>query len=265
VGAAGVVVLVGGAFLLTVFVGVPSTHAQSSPSEYDNGDRLAPLPPKDLQPLTDPARIFQRDCATCHGADGHGSEQGPSLEHDGPADIYYWVSTGRMPLHDPGERVARRPPLYPPKVVDALAQYVPRLTGAHGTPLPKLQHGNVIDGLELFGLNCATCHAWSGSGSIVSTGKVPSLIPDSPEQVAAAVRIGPGQMPAFGTAALDNQQLSDVVAWAVQLKHKNDAGGWDLFHRGPTTEGAAALIVGLGLMLLAIGWIGTRTRSHAVD
>ena len=87
----------------------------------------------------------------------------------------------------------------------------------------------------------------------------------TPEQIAAAIRIGPGQMPAFGTAALDDRQLSDVVAWVKELQHKDDAGGWDLFHRGPTTEGAAALIVGLGALFLLIGWIGTRTRSRAVE
>ncbi len=266
VGAWSALALLGGAVALTFFVGTPSTHASvPPPSKYDHGQRLAPLPPKDLEPLTDPARIFLRDCATCHGAEGQGSPNGPSLANDGPAEIYYWVSTGRMPLHDTGERVGRRPPLYPPRVVDALVQYVPRLTGARGTPLPRLKPGNVVDGLELFALNCATCHAWSGYGSIVANGKVPSVTSDSPEQIAAAIRIGPGEMPAFGPAALDNQQLSDVVAWAHQLRHKNDAGGWGLFHRGPTTEGAAALLVGLGTLLLIIGWIGTRARSRVVD
>ncbi len=169
-----------------------------------------------------------------------------------------------MPLHDSGQRIGRRAPLYPASVVNALVQYVPQLAHSHGVPLPKLQHGNVVEGLELYTLNCATCHAWSGSGSIIANGKVPSLLVDTPEQIASAIRIGPGEMPAFGTPSLDNKQLSDVVAWAKQLRHKNDAGGWDLFHRGPTTEGAAALVVGLGAMLLLIGWIGTRARSRAV-
>ena len=265
VGAWSALGLLGGAFALTLFVGTPSTRASvPSPGKYDHGQRLGPLPAKDLEALSDPSRIYTRDCSTCHGDTGQGSPNGPSLARDGSAEVYYWVSTGRMPLHDTGERVGRRAPMYPSSVVDALVRYVPQLAHAHGTPMPKVGRGNVVDGLELFGLYCATCHAWSGSGSIVSNGKVPSLLPDSPEQLAAAVRIGPGEMPAFGSTALDDRQLNDVVAWADELKHKQDAGGWDLFHRGPTTEGAAALLVGLGALLLIIGWIGTRARSRAV-
>ncbi len=50
--------LAGGAFLLTMIVGTPGTQASSAPpSKYDNGQRIGALPPKDLEPLTDPARV----------------------------------------------------------------------------------------------------------------------------------------------------------------------------------------------------------------
>jgi ubiquinol-cytochrome c reductase cytochrome c subunit len=246
--------------------GPPHAHAdETPPSSFEHGNRLAPQPRKDLPPLTDPAQIYLRDCATCHGADAQGTPRGPTLAGQGRAGVFYWVSTGRMPLQNTSDRIGRKAPAYPPDVVSALVDYVARLAGGGGPDIPHLGPGNVADGLDPFALNCATCHAWSGSGSIIFDGKVPTVAPATPEQIAAAIRIGPGEMPAFGPAALNDQQLDDVVAYAHSLKNKHDEGGWGLFHRGPTTEGAAALVLGLGSMLLAIGWIGAKARSREVE
>jgi ubiquinol-cytochrome c reductase cytochrome c subunit len=233
------------------------------PPTFEHGVLVGPLPPKDRPPLQDPRQLYLRDCATCHGGDARGTPRGPTLVGKGRAGVFYWVSTGRMPLLNTSDKIGRKPPLYPPDVVNKLVDYVVALTGGSGPDIPRLQAGNVSDGLHLFGLECAACHAWSGSGSIVFTGKAPTVAPATPEQAAAAIRIGPGQMPAFGPAALDDQQLSDVVAYVQTLKNKKDAGGWGIFHRGPTTEGAAALIVGLGALLLAVGWIGNKAKSRA--
>ncbi len=238
---------------------------EQTPATFDNGVRLAPVPRKDVPATTDVVHLYLRDCATCHGRNARGTAAGPSLVGEGRAGTFYWVSTGRMPLRDPGQRIGRRAPAYPPDIVNRLVDYVAELAGGGGPNLPALRPANVADGLELFGLECASCHAWSGSGSIIVDGKVPTVTPATPEQVAAAVRIGPGEMPAFGRAAFDDQQLSDVVAYVGTLQRKDDAGGWGLFHRGPTTEGAAALVLGLGAALATIGWIGTKARSYERD
>jgi quinol---cytochrome-c reductase cytochrome c subunit len=244
----------------------PSAGASDTPpTNYQHGIDLGPLPRKDVPPLTDPAQIYLRDCATCHGSDARGTPRGPSLEEAGRAGVYYWVSTGRMPLPNGSTRVGRRRPAYPPPVVDRLVDYVAKLAGGNGPDIPQVSGGSLQDGLELFALDCASCHAWSGSGSIIFDGKVPSVVPATPEQVAAAIRIGPGEMPAYGPAALDQGQLDDLVAWVQTMKHKDDAGGYGLFHRGPTTEGAAALLLGLGAVLLAIGWIGAKAELRAQE
>lgn len=258
---------------LPVFVGLTlvlaprsGAHADDQPPpKYQHGERVGPLPRKDLQPLTDPAKIWQRDCATCHGADAQGSARAPSLYGKGRADVYYWVSTGRMPILNVTDRIGRAAPAYPPEVVNALVDYVATLAGGGGTDLPTVGPGNVADGLHLFGLYCASCHAWSGNGSIIFNGKAPTVAPATDEQIAAAIRIGPGQMPAFGTAAIDDKQLNDVVAYVGTLRDKKDQGGWGIFHRGPTTEGGAALVLGLGSLLLAVGWIGTKAKSRVVE
>jgi len=235
---------------------------EKPPATYDHGVRLAPNPRQNIPLESDPARIYLRDCASCHGADAHGTELGPSLAGAGRAGVFYWLSTGRMPIRDAGERLGRRAPAYPPETLDRLVDYAAALAGGHGPDIPKLGPGNVADGLQLFGLECASCHAWSGSGSIITDGKVPTVRRATPEQIATAIRIGPGEMPAFGPAAFDQRQLNDVVAYVQSLKHNDDAGGWGIFHRGPLAEGAAALVLGLGVLLAAITYIGTKARSR---
>jgi ubiquinol-cytochrome c reductase cytochrome c subunit len=252
-------------FLTAAVFGAARAYAdERPPATYrEHGVEIGPIPPKDLPANTDIRSLYLRDCATCHGGDAHGTPRGPSLEGVGRASVYYWVSTGRMPLHDDSQRIGRRPPAYPPDVVNGMVDYVAVLAGGGGPDIPTVGTGNVSDGLHLFTLECASCHAWSGSGSIISDGKVPTVVPATPTQAASAIRIGPGEMPAFGPAAFDQQQLNDVVAYIQTLKHKKDSGGFALFHRGPTTEGAAALVLGLGSLFLAIGWIGSRAKARA--
>ena len=257
-----VIPLVAGVFV-AFHSGTRAVADEKPPATYSQGVQIAPLPPKDVPAGADVRSIYQRDCATCHGADGRGSVRAPTLVGVGRASVYYWVSTGRMPLRSDDERIGRKKSPYPLDVQNKLVDYVTALAAGTNPDIPQVGPGDLADGLHLFTLECAACHAWSGSGSIISDGKVPTVVPANPQQVASAIRIGPGEMPAFGPAALDQQQLNNVVAYVQSLKHKKDAGGYGLFHRGPTTEGAAALILGLGSVLLAIGWIGTKAKSRA--
>ena len=72
------------------------------------------------------------------------------------------------------------------------------------------------------------------------------------------MRTGPGQMPVFGVAAVPADQLDDVVAYVRYLHHPTDRGGQPLWFLGPVAEGAVAIILGLGVLLLASRWIGSR-------
>ena len=245
---------------------VPSADAATAPGDQPPSDTSPAgtpghVPTKDLASSTDPSFLYRRDCATCHGADGRGSDKAPSLARAGRAGVYYWVSTGRMPIESLSEAINRQPPRYPPAVVRRLADYVVAMTGGHGPDLPKVGHGSVAAGGELFSLECSACHAWSGHGSVINGGDAPSVLPANRLQIASAVRIGPGQMPAFGTSALSDRELDDVVAFTHQLRHPKDQGGFGLWHRGPVTEGAASAIFGVGAILLAVGWIGDKARS----
>lgn len=228
----------------------------------------------------DDARIaFLRDCATCHGADARGTAFGPTLQGVGPAAVDYWVSTGRMPLvasarpprspqgqappgqylADPNARIARRTPAYPPAMISALVTYVAHIApGGPAVPSVDLVHANLSDGGQTFRLQCAACHAWSGEGGALYQRSAPSLHSATPTQIAEAVRTGPGQMPAFGTAAIPADQVDDVVAYVRYLDHPENRGGQPLWYLGPVAEGGVAIVIGLAALLLAARWIGSR-------
>jgi ubiquinol-cytochrome c reductase cytochrome c subunit len=224
-----------------------------------------------------PAQTFRADCAVCHGGDGEGSDRGPTLRGVGRASIDYELSTGRMPLApagrveepgraveplprklgDPAATTKRRHPAYDAAMIAGLVDYVSTLTGGGGPAIPRVVAGSVASGGELFRLQCAACHAWAGDGGALLHREAPALHAATPVQIAEAVRVGPGQMPAFGSAALTDRQLNDVVSYVRYLDHPRDRGGFALGHLGPVAEGAIAL-AGIGVLLLFVRWIGDR-------
>jgi ubiquinol-cytochrome c reductase cytochrome c subunit len=211
---------------------------------------------------TSSRRVFLADCAVCHGSEGLGTPEGPSLVGVGAAAIDYWVSTGRMPLSQGhrGPRIDRRKPKYAPAEIAALVDYVADLTGG-GPPIPYVSTvgADPAAGGVLYRLNCAACHSWAGTGGALEDREAPSIKPATPTQIAEAVRTGPDPMPRFGDAALTDKQLADVVAYIQRLDHPDDRGGNPLGHAGPLAEGAVAIVLALGALLVVSRLIGTRT------
>jgi ubiquinol-cytochrome c reductase cytochrome c subunit len=211
----------------------------------------------------DVAHRWLADCAVCHGSDGRGSDRAPSLAGAGPALVDYELSTGRMPLPPTASsttKTRRHRPAYTPAQQRALVAYVVGLTGAGGEAIPTVdvEQADLAAGGEQFRLQCAACHAWAGDGGALLHREAPDLHEATPVQIAEAVRTGPGTMPAFGRAALDDAQLNAVVAYVRYLDHPKDRGGQPLWHLGPMAEGAVAVILGIGLLLLVTVWIGER-------
>jgi ubiquinol-cytochrome c reductase cytochrome c subunit len=227
----------------------------------------------------DAKQAYLRDCATCHGADARGTWAGPSLQGVGAAAVDYWVSTGRMPLvaqgrppkspqgqappgqylADPNAQIRRGTPVYSPTMTAALVRYVTMIApGGSAVPSVDLAGANLAAGGELFRAQCAACHSWSGVGGALYQRAAPSLRAATVTQIAEAMRTGPGQMPAFGTAAIPADKLDDVVAYVRYLDHPDNRGGQPLWYLGPVAEGATAIILGLGALMLAIRWIGSR-------
>lgn len=211
-------------------------------------------------------QLYVTGCSSCHGADGRGvvvdgERRGPSLRNAGTAIAYYMLSTGRMPLDDPGTQSRRKRPAYTPAEITALVAYVG--TFGPGPPLPRVEvkGADLVQGGALFRANCQPCHGAAGVGGALSYGRsAPSLSKATPEQVAAAVRSGPGQMPVFGPDVLTLREVNDVARYVQYLHDPEDRGGVSLGHAGPIPEGFVAWLFGIGTLLLAVAWIGTRNR-----
>lgn len=205
-------------------------------------------------------RTYLGQCATCHGSEGEGTSQGPPLVGAERASTFYWLSTGRMPLDEPDDRPTRSKPAYAPDVIDGLVEHVAEITGDTESELPDvdLDAGDLATGGEIFRLQCASCHAWSGAGGALFRREAPATPPATPRETAAAIRSGPGDMPAFGDAAIPTEQLDDIVAYVEVLDDPENRGGHPLWHLGPIPEGAVALFAGLGLLVLATRWVGER-------
>jgi ubiquinol-cytochrome c reductase cytochrome c subunit len=252
VGLAGRVVWAG---LVVLFLGAIGTLTESAIEA-----NASPLP-ETATPTPKSEFLFERDCAVCHGNDARGSPRGPTLVGVGAASLDYWLSTGRMPTSGPSATPPRRPPRYSPGEIQGLIAYVQSLTGVSGPPIPRvnLSAADIANGGVLFRLNCAACHSWAGEGGALVQGSAPTTMHATSTQIAEAIRVGPDAMPSFGRAALSDQEVTDVIAYVRGLDHPDDRGGFPLGRIGPLAEGAAAIVLGLGLLVLSILWIGTRT------
>jgi ubiquinol-cytochrome c reductase cytochrome c subunit len=209
----------------------------------------------------DARTTYLGDCAICHGVDGRGTSRAKAIADRGAADVDYELTTGRMPLPPlakKGIRIRRHPPRYSPPEIAALDAYVSGLGGDSGVPIPRvdLSHAGVAQGGELFRGQCAACHAWAGDGGALLNREAPSLHRSTPTQIAEAVRVGPGSMPAFGQAAFTDDDVNSLIAYVRYLDHPRDRGGNPLWHLGPLPEGMVAWVFGIGLLLLALLWVG---------
>jgi len=70
--------------------------------------------------------------------------------------------------------------------------------------------------------------------------------------------VGPGSMPVFGPDTIDDGELASIVRYVEYLKDPDDRGGLGLGRLGPIPEGFVAWVFGLGAMLVAVRWIGTK-------
>ena len=210
-------------------------------------------------PVEDAGRqLYLTGCSSCHGPDGQGTDRGPTLVGVGAASADFYLSTGRMPLDEPRGQALRKPPAYSRAEIDQLVAYVSSL--GPGPEVPRIDPGagDLATGNELYANNCAPCHSSAGAGGALGHAVIaPNLRKATPTQVAAAVRIGPGSMPVFGPDALDDHQVASVVRYVQYLQDPRDEGGLGLGHLGPLPEGFVAWVVGVGLMLIVIRWIGT--------
>jgi ubiquinol-cytochrome c reductase cytochrome c subunit len=215
-------------------------------------------------------QLFETSCVSCHGANLQGvPDRGPSLIGTGEAAVYFQVGTGRMPAMRGEAQAQRKDPAFDPHQVDAIGAYAQANGG--GPVVPREANGEIADasligddvarGGDLFRLNCASCHNFTGKGGALSSGKwAPDLgeAAEVPAQVYTAMLTGPQNMPKFSDRQLTPEQKRDIVAYVKTAAQTPDPGGYGLGGFGPTSEGMAAWIIGMVGVIAAAMWVGSR-------
>ena len=205
--------------------------------------------------------LYEANCSTCHGLQAEGTANGPSLQNAGPAAVDFMLSTGRMPLANPGDQPVRDEPKFTPEQTAAIVAYVETIAPG-GEPIPTVDPaaGDLARGAEVFLNTCAGCHGAGATGDSVGGGQIaPTIDPANPTQIGEAIRIGPGLMPRFGPETIDQADLDSVAAYLLWIRDHGQDGGLQLGRVGAVAEGLVIVVVGLGLMILFLRLTGAKT------
>lgn len=234
---------------------------------------------KDDQALVQEGKdIYDTACITCHGANLQGIEgRGPSLVGIGAGSVYFQIHSGRMPMMSNDAQAERKAPRYTEQQTLALAAYVAAngggsdivynddgsiaqesLRGANYNG--QIQAEDVAKGSELFRMNCASCHNFTGQGGALSSGKyAPELAPANEQEIYQAMLTGPQNMPKFSDRQLTADEKKDIIAYLKSAEETPSPAGWDLGGLGPVAEGLAMWIIGISALCAAAMWIGSRS------
>ena len=214
-------------------------------------------------------QLYETACITCHGANLQGVDgRGPALVGVGEAAVYFQVSTGRMPAMRGEAQAQRKAAIFDEAQTDALGAYVQSIGG--GPLVPRDANGQIADasligsdvarGGDLYRLNCASCHNFTGRGGALSSGKyAPVLDPATPAQIYTAMLSGPQNMPKFSERQLGPEEKRDIIAYVRSSSETLNPGGYGLGGFGPASEGMAIFVVGMVAAIAIAMWIGARS------
>ena len=154
-------------------------------------------------------RVYDRNCATCHGYDARGqADLFPDLRDaewqwgGDPAQIEHSIRHGRQAV------MVGWLPVVGEETVDALTDYVLALGEAAPADHP---------GAQPYTLYCSACHGPDGAGNpLLGASNLlddVSLYGNSTEAIRHSIAVGrEGEMPGFGDR-LDDTQIRLLVAW----------------------------------------------------
>lgn len=225
-------------------------------------------------------QLYETSCVSCHGTNLEGVEdRGPSLLGVGDASVYFQVSTGRMPAARGEAQAARKTAKFTQSQIDQLGAYIQAMGGGprviydtdgdgnikrdeNGMPvlaMESLQGDDLGRGSELFRLNCASCHNFTGRGGALSSGKyAPELSGVNEQQLYTAMLTGPQNMPKFSNRQLSVDEKKDIIGFIRYADSSNPIGGLGLGGFGPVSEGVVMWVVGVTAIVAGAMWIGSR-------
>ncbi|MET0673469.1 MAG: cytochrome c [Microbacterium pygmaeum] len=213
--------------------------------------------------VEDGKKLFQANCATCHGLDLQGSDTGPSLYGVGELSVEFQVATGRMPLQAQAPQAPQKPVQFTEDQIKAMASYVQSMAPGPTYPDEEILdgEGDVARGAELFRINCAMCHNVAAAGGALTEGKyAPSLGGTSALHMYAAMVTGPQNMPVFNNLTLTAEDKRDIISSLLYLQQNESPGGFSLGSLGPVSEGLFIWIFGIGSLIGLTVWITAKSN-----
>ena len=210
-------------------------------------------------------QIFLKGCSSCHGLNLEGAAIAPSLIGVGAASVDFQVGTGRMPVADLSQQIARKEPIYNEEQTAALAAYVASTSLGPEIPTESMlnyeRDGNTAEGGTLFRTNCAMCHNFAGQGGALTQGKyAPSVMGIEPKHIYEAMITGPQAMPVFADKTITPAEKISIIKWIKAAENQPQLGGAALGRVGPVTEGLLVWTLGLGLLIGVAVWLATKAR-----
>lgn len=276
--ASGALLLLAGLLLAGVIASLLTPKPQVANADSNNAALIA-----------DGKKLYETSCITCHGGNLQGvPDRGPSLVGVGDAAVYFQVSSGRMPAVRGEAQAQRKPPKFTTAQIDQLGAYVQSIGGGPGVLVERNPDGstktktvtqpdgskvevpvlaqqslrgkNLGRGSELFRLNCASCHNFTGKGGALSSGKfAPPLAGVQEQQIYDAMLTGPQNMPKFSNRQLTVNDKKDIIGFIKYATESKPQGGLGLGGFGPVGEGMVMWFVGIVAIVAAAMWMGART------
>ena len=125
------------------------------------------------QLVDDGEKLFQANCASCHGLDAQGTDAGPTLHGVGAASVDFQVGPAACRRRFRARRPSRSRCSSPTSRSRRSRPMSPSL--GPGPAIPDDRYldgeGDVANGAELFRINCAMCHNVAGAGGALTEGK----------------------------------------------------------------------------------------------
>ncbi|ALJ20779.1 cytochrome bc1 complex diheme cytochrome c subunit [Microbacterium sp. No. 7] len=213
--------------------------------------------------VDDGKKLFQANCATCHGLNLEGTPDGPALYGVGELAVEFQMATGRMPLQMQGPQAPMKPVQFTQEQIEAIAAWVQSVSPGPTFPSAEILdgQGDVAEGAELFRINCAMCHNVAGAGGALTEGKwAPALTETSALHIYAAMVTGPQNMPVFNDMTLTTEEKHNLISALQWMQENPSPGGFSLGSLGPVSEGLFIWIFGIGSLIGITVWITAKSN-----